>query len=128
VRHVLIGRSLVAQGDRPYRAAEDETGHLHGDGGIERVPQSVDVGGVQRRRVPQPGPGVHDAVVQLVNAAHDLAEGLVVGQLSPGHLDVQVLERPARAGRPDPGQNPIAPGDQLPGDVGSHEARGSHDK
>ena len=94
---------------------------------VEHVPQPLDVGAEQRRRVAQPRPGVDDAVEDVVAVGHRRAHRRVVEDVAVVVFDVEVLDRFRRAGPAQQHSDVVAAFDQLPGDMGAEEpARTDH--
>jgi hypothetical protein len=111
--------SVLAQSDRADGACEDEPSQVRGDGGFENVAQAVHIGAEQRGRVTEPGPGVDDAVVDVVAAGHRAAQRRVVEDIAVVPLEFEVVQRKGRAGAPQQDSHPLATLYQLSCDVRS---------
>ena len=130
VDHVVLGRDVaMPPAHRRVGAGEDEPAQAgFFDGDVEDVAQTFDVGAEQRRRVTQPGAGVDDAVVDVVDAVHRLAHRGGVEHVAVEAGEFEVVDGAGVGVGAHHGPYFGTVGDQLAGDVRTQKAVGADDQ
>src|SRR5690606_21318829 len=95
---------------------------------VQDIAGALDVGAEQRRRIAQPAAGVHDAVVEVVDAGHRGAQGVVVPDVAVEAVDVEVVDADGVGAGADHDPHVVPVGDQLAGDVRAEEPVGADDQ
>src|SRR6185437_12620079 len=89
---VLGGDAAPLAPDRDVAAGEDKAVQPSVFRDLEHFACAVDVGVEQGRGVAQPATGVDDAVVDVLDACHGLAQGLVVPDVADEPRDIEIVD------------------------------------
>ena len=97
-------------------------------GDLEHVAGALDVGVKQRRRITQPAAGVDDAVVDVVDTGHRLAQRVVVPNVADEPRDGQVVDADRVGVGPHHRPDLMTVGYQLPCHMRAEKAVGADDQ
>jgi hypothetical protein len=125
VRILLRHRRTFADRHRASGAGEDEPRQAGLNRNVEHMPESLDVGAEQRRRVAQPHPGVDDAVVHNIAAGHGRPKRIVVEEVSVAAFDREVIDPLGGTRLSQHHANVFPVGHQPPHDVRADKATGA---